>query len=477
MEKRMRFVWALSLLSALLVIGVQAYWLYNQYRYVVQAYSGELAVKIWQAGDREYEVREAEMKSSYTYVVNKSAKLQRSDSLSSRSRQVAFAMYLGVDSLQQLDVPKIISGDSAVLNLRWDANMAEDSLQSGIHRAVANLNNPFRKERLDSILSTVMPEVEYTIIDRPETDTTSHAASRWEKAGHIWQPRIRVSYAYSPLEGKSVWVDVKIPSQPVFRKMAVQLALAFGLVCILTGCLVFQVKTILRQKKLGELRESFVNTMIHELKRPVQTLKTFVAFLGNKEMCSDEAASGQVVQDAMFELDNLSAYLNKLKDMLHADNDATPLHITSFDLQELTARVIRLTPLPAGKKVSFSVVYDMGSSPSVEADPVHIANILDNLVENAIKYSGPEVAIEVRAFRKGRDFLLVVDDDGIGIPPAEQERVFDKFYRASNLPDKQIPGLGLGLSYVKLITEAHRGTVSLAGRSGGGTSVTLCFPQ
>ncbi|MDR1556296.1 MAG: HAMP domain-containing histidine kinase [Tannerellaceae bacterium] len=465
MEKRIRIVWALSLVSALLVIGVQGYWLYNQYRYVVDAFSEELAQKVRLAGDKEYALREASGNASYRYIITKKMEAEKTDTLDSQRQQIFFMLN------------RINGGESSVLNFTWDGKLPEDSLQAGIRRMFVNLDNPFRRERLDSILTTLIPDIAYTIQDYPAADTTFRIASSWEKTGDLLHPQIRVPYLYNPLEQKGVWINLEIPPQPIFRRMAVQLALGCGLILLLTGCLVFQIKTILRQKKLGELRESFVNTMIHELKRPVQTLKTFVSFLGNKEMRSDEAVTGQVVHDAMFELDNLSAYLNKLKDMLRADSETTPLHITFFDLQELTEKVIRLTLLPAGKKVTLSAVYEPEPLPPVEADPVHLANILDNLIENAVKYSGSEVAIEVRVCRSGRDFQLTVADNGIGILPNEREKVFDKFFRGSNLPDKQIPGLGLGLSYVKLITEAHGGAVSLSGGSGRGTSIHLSFPQ
>jgi two-component system phosphate regulon sensor histidine kinase PhoR len=175
-------------------------------------------------------------------------------------------------------------------------------------------------------------------------------------------------------------------------------------------------------------------------------------------------------------LDNLSAYLNKLKDMVRADNETTLLYPVRFDLQELMEKVVRLAYIPAGKGVKISTVYEI-ESPWIEADPVHIANILGNLIENAVKYSGTHVDIELKAKRKGKDLWLTVTDNGIGIPFAEQDKVFTKFYRGTNLPDKNIPGIGLGLSYVKLIMEAHHGNVLLNSRTGKGTSVTLYLPQ
>jgi two-component system phosphate regulon sensor histidine kinase PhoR len=478
MEKRIRIVWGLSLASALLVIGVQAYWLANQYEYVTDTFAGELAAKVWQAGEEEYGLRKQEKRLPYTYItIRDSSKYENRDSLSLQTHQVDFRMYKTEEDTLP-DTLLSLPAETGMMRLKWNTSMSGDSLQASILRAVVNMGNPFRRERMDSLLAALVPAgVSYALSEPPEGDTILPVHSHWSRTGGRLHPGLRAWYAYSPLEKKGVWIELRIPPQPVFRRMAIQLALSFGLILLLAACLIFQIRTILRQKKLSEMREGFVGTMIHELRRPVQTLKTFVAFLANKEMRADETLSEQVAQDAMFELDKLTAYLNKLKDMLRADTETSPLHITDFDLRELTEKVIRLTPRPAGKELTLTAVYELGASERIAGDPVHIANILDNLIENAVKYSGASVRIEVSVCRREREVRLSVADNGIGIPAGEQGKVFDKFYRGSNLPDKAIPGIGLGLSYVKLITEAHGGRIALGSRPGKGTTVTLSFPQ
>jgi len=442
MEKQIRIVWALSLVSALVVIGVQGYWLYNQYVYVIDGYMEEMAELVMQAGEQEFELRQTNKQPAKSFVMKKQSVVSQEAGSVNQGVSIAISMKAdsinsetAIDSLGEMPEPEML------FKFFFEPSLTDVALHAGINRAMLEMRNPFKQERLDSLLSELLPGVQYASVPWGEGDATYVA--HWEKAGGLLRP---------------------------------QLVLASGLILLLIGCLVFQIKTILRQKKLSELRESFVNTMIHELKRPVQTLKTFVAFLGDQEMRSDETVTRQVVQDSMFELDNLSAYLNKLRDMLNSDSETTPLHIVAFDLQELLEKVVRLTPTSAAKEVKLSVVCDL-DSPWVEADPVHVANILSNLIENAVKYSGQEVRISLKAVRRNRELCLSVSDNGFGIPLAEQEKVFAKFYRGSNLPDKNIPGLGLGLSYVKLITEAHRGTIRLSSRAGEGTSIQLCFPQ
>ncbi|NDW11909.1 sensor histidine kinase [Bacteroides sp. 214] len=500
MEKRIRVVWVLSLVSALLVIAVQLYWLYNQYQFVLNGYSEELAQKVYSAGEEEYAMRKG--KGQYSYIMNtKISNIADSGALED-SKHLSFA-YIQTDAQQNNEADSVLTDsirktillqaqhllDSvntdvkraveqpfslSGLSLWIDTDMSVDSIQHFVTVALTNNITPFREAAFDSILVAELSGNTFEIHPWAVGDTIYR--SSWKRQGSILSPRLEVAYAYSPFQRLGIVVNIPIKSQPLFARMAVQLLLAFGLILLLIGCLVFQIRTILKQKKIGEMRQNFVNTMIHELKRPVQTLKTFVAYLGDKEMRSNEVITAQVIQDSMFELDNLSAYLAKLKDMLRADSDQTPLNLVRFDLEELTDKVIRLIDVPQGKTVTFSKSFFM-DSPLIEADPIHLANVLNNLIENAIKYSNTKVHIDIKATRTGRELLLAISDDGIGIPLFEQEKVFAKFYRGANLPDSTIPGLGLGLSYVKLISEAHHGKVSLHSNVGCGTIITLSIPQ
>jgi len=558
MEKRIKIVWILSLVSALVLIGVQCYWLYTQYRYEVTTYIEKLAHDILAIGEEEYEIRKENRNGSFSYKIKRDTEFSDEGGKAKQNTIMAFSSEIsndeeseltktdtdtqesldslisemkgitlgvlkkkgGMVDLGNLDLYKIYPGkdpddilvsdllNNKLINLNIDLNdtgipdillsdkvdikritkeyitdysitfnpnMPERSIIDGMNRAFVNREVPFREEALDSLLKKQMPDMPYHLTFVEEKDSISIQSS-WEKGGTLFSPCIHVLYAYSPFERKGILIDAGIPPLPLFRQMAGQLLLALGLILLLIGCLIFQIKTILKQRKIGEMRQQFVNTMIHELKRPVQTLKTFVSFLGDKEMRSDEQMTGQVVQDSMFELDNLSAYLNKLKDMVRADDAETPLHLTRFDLRELADKVIRLTHIPAGKEVEFTTQFNMGS-PLIEADPIHVANVLSNLIENAIKYSGEKVEIIIQATRRANELWLTVADNGIGIPLVEQDKVFAKFYRGSNMPDLSIPGLGLGLSYVKLISEAHHGSVSLESSPGEGTSITLYLPQ
>jgi Osmosensitive K+ channel histidine kinase len=470
MKERIKIVWILSIFSALLVICMQGYWLYSQYVYSIDRYSSDLATQIGQIMLADYNERSQENKKAiaFNYSYNTINDISESETDSVQRIHKMLSMNLGVrDSLSP----------SSEMKMHIDTFKLEKGVDAFFRGAIDNYvteaKNPINKERIDSLVTAAFPDVSFTTTFI-KTDSIQWDMD-WQNIGTVLNPGIVLIYPYNPLEHNSLEFQIVIPHNPLLSQMSVQLFFGFCFILLLVGCLVFQIKTILKQKELGDLQYSFVNTMIHELKRPVQTLKMLISFLNDKQISTNET-SQQVVQDSLFELDNLSAYINKLRDMVHVDSEDTLLHKEHFNIEQMLEKVLRLIHIPSDKQVTFSTSYNL-DSPEVCADPVHFANILNNLVENAIKYSDKDVKIVINASMQNKDLLVTVSDNGIGIATAEQNHVFEKFYRGSNHPDGNIPGIGLGLSYVKLITKAHRGSVSLSSHVGEGTTVVINIPQ
>lgn len=466
MEKRIRLIYIVSLLAALVAIGVQGYWLYNQLRYEMQRYAEELAGKIEEIAEEEFQIRKQEaLVTKVTYVLHRNVEHNASPGLDDSTFSSAGLKFNLKDTTR-----------TDRINLQFDPSMSEDSLLVSVDRSIVNHFVPFSSARMDSLLKVRLPE--YSILcSATEAKDSLYFISSWQLSDDVILPSsLTVQYMYSPLDAKGLLLTVPLSFHPLLVRMGGQLGISFLLIGLLLFCLWFQISTILKQKKIGKMREDFVHTMIHELRRPVQALKMCISFLNDPAMRTDENTCREVTHDAIFELDNLSAYLGKLKDMVCAEGGSTPLAVSSFNLQELVEKVLRLIQIPSGKQVWFSTAYEPGVA-SLRADPVHLANVLSNLVENAIKYSGAEVRIRIVVKRIGKEIELSVEDDGFGISPAEQRKVFEKFYRSSHFSGKQIPGLGLGLSYVKQIVEAHHGKVSLKSRIGQGTKVIITLPQ
>ena len=484
MDKRIKIVWLLTIITSLLMMGGQAYWLYNQYGYSAEAYMQKLHQQILEAEDKEADIRFQHRQSSTEPLRSLEMNLSGwtrmdADSIKRPEPKSATTLtfyYRNKEEVDSAEIARLIEAKSDSVLVRDTfrvENISAELLMSASTLYTLQISNPFQESLLDSLLQSQNIRIANTRMIILDT-------LQWKgeylpfREGLVY--KMKIVYPYNPLEREALVGEVTIPLSPILQQMAWQLVASLFLILLLMYCLVYQIRTIMEQRKMDEMRKSFVNTMIHELKRPVQTLKMCIAFLNNKSMRTDEQMMDAVVQDAIFELDNLSAYLSKVRELTRADNEHTVLSTRTFDLVATIEKLIRLNNAPADKVVRFDTSFS--ETPLwVMADPVHIANCLSNLIENAVKYSGNEVCICIDASLKDNRLHLKVKDNGIGIPLQEQERVFEKFYRAQNIPDANLPGIGLGLSYVKLMVEAHGGTITLQSQQGKGTTFTIEIPQ
>ena len=484
MEQRIKIVWILTIVTLILMLGGQAYWLYNQYGYSAEAYMQKLHEHILEAEDKEADIRFQHRQISSEPLRSLGMNLSGWTSLGEdslkrpepRSSTTLTFYYRNKEDMDSAALAKLIEEESDSVLVRDTfqiEGVSTELLFTASTLYTLQISNPFQESLLDSLLQKQSIQVTNT---RRETLDTLQWKGSYIPFCERLAYKMKIVYPYNPLE-QEAWVgEVTIPLSPILRQMAWQLVASLFLILLLMYCLVYQIHTIMEQRKIDEMRKSFVNTMIHELKRPVQTLKMCIAFLNNKSMRTDEQMMDAVVQDAIFELDNLSAYLSKVRELTRADNEHTILSTRTFDLVATVETLIRLNNAPADKAVRFETSFS--DTPLwVMADPVHIANCLSNLIENAVKYSGNEVCIGIDASLKDNRLYLKVHDNGIGIPLQEQERVFEKFYRAQNIPDTNLPGIGLGLSYVKLMVEAHGGSITLQSQLGKGTTFTIEIPQ
>ena len=473
MGKQIKLVWILTIVTALLVIGGQVYWLHHQYTYTALAYMARLNDTLLVLQDKDFTLA---LDTNHSIkMVDENQAAEDSDLVKLRyslkmnfdkgkaESYVRFSKLYDTDSLGNLHL--VDSFNVTGLSL--------DEVMNASLRYTKFVDRPFDLQALDSLF--ISHHIHATDLQLVKLDSFL-----WKGTYVVEQScmryRMKFVYPYNPFVRDAVTGYIDLPTNPLLKEMGWQLVGSLVLILLLIFCLIYQIRTILKQYKLDELRKGFVNTMIHELKRPVQTLKMCVAFLNNKRMRKDEQMMDEVVKDSMFELDNLSAYLVKVREMTRADDEQTPLSVRSFNLSETLEKLLRLTVIPADKHVRFET--RLTPDPLwITADPVHLTNSISNLVENAIKYSGNEVCIRISASLAEGKLVIQVADNGFGISSQDQLHIFDKFYRSEQMVGRGLPGMGLGLSYVKLMVEAHGGTVDVESILGKGSVFTLEIPQ
>lgn len=356
----------------------------------------------------------------------------------------------------------------------------EASAYKTIRQTVTELNQS-RQEQPDSDGRTRTLQSKYSLnhsYDSVGSQVTVADSIMWEptvlRHASVFDPTIKVSVPYSELERKSVVVTCHLPVARIFHEMLGSLIIVALLSMFLIVCLVLQFATILKFSRLDNMRNSFITTMIHELKRPISTLKMCVSGLDNERMMEDPSIKKEILSETRISLDNLSAYFSKLRDITFNNVEQIPLNIQTINLHDLFRAVADATLLPPEKTVVIRNDIDM--TIEVSADRSHLYNILNNLVENAVKYSGRSVEITATASGIDGYVEIAVSDNGSGISAGDIRHIFKRFYRGKASAGEQ-PGMGLGLAYVRLLVDAHGGEITVKSVEGEGTCFTIRLPQ
>ncbi len=349
----------------------------------------------------------------------------------------------------------------------------ERDAYDALERFQVDARSPFHAARINSLLNKKgVKAKEITVV---QADSMVWSASRINHASRL-HPEITVSYPYDIFEREVVNVTLAVGVSPVIMKMLDTLLISLVLSGLLITCLIVQITTIRKQHKLEKLRQDFIHIMIHELKRPISTLKMCVSFMHNDKLMQDKESKEAIISDSYHELDNLSSYFSKLRDLTFSDVTEIPLTLSAFSLRGAMQECIEKLSIPHGKSAAINIA--PGADIVMTADRMYFVNIISNLLENALKYSGDKVRVEISYWETNDDSIVIsVKDNGFGIPKSDCKYVFDKFFRSQAVTNKGILGMGLGLAYVKLLVSAHKGSIEVESEKVTGTIFTIKLPQ
>ncbi|TFH39012.1 MAG: HAMP domain-containing histidine kinase [Bacteroidia bacterium] len=355
-----------------------------------------------------------------------------------------------------------------------------ESIMGRILYDTPELSERINQEELDLLISSTLHRLgidmryEYVIEDGDEEILTSNDYSENSSV----RKYLRQLFPNDPVPGQ-YRLTLYFPKENKYLLSQVGF---IGLSSILiTLVLIFFSATnliiILRQKRLSEIRNDFINNMTHELKTPISTI-----FLASQMMSDNTIPNNQK------NLDNISKILNdeslrlkyQVEKVLQAsvfDHGSMELNFVETDIHRLLNAITdNFTLLLSNRGGSMKRKFD-AVSPVAIVDEVHFSNLISNLIDNAIKYSSetPELMITTRNSRS--DLIITVSDKGIGIKRDDLKRIFEKFYRVPTGNIHNVKGFGLGLSYVKKVIEEHGGTIKVSSQVNRGTTFELTLPK
>ena len=261
----------------------------------------------------------------------------------------------------------------------------------------------------------------------------------------------------------------------ILSHMAFTMATSGGLMLVLILCFGYTIFSILRQKKISEMKTDFINNMTHEFQTPVSTPMIASEALRDDEIIQDKKRVAKLASIIYEENARLGSHIERVLNIARIEKNDFKLDIKPVDVNELITAVLDSMSLKL-QKYNATVTLQLDAKYAViNADELHVTNVLYNLVDNAIKYSRNAPDITVSTLNRNADLIIRVADKGIGMTRDQQSRIFEQFYRVptGNLHD--VKGFGLGLSYVNTIVKRLGGVISVRSEKDKGSEFELKF--
>ena len=277
------------------------------------------------------------------------------------------------------------------------------------------------------------------------------------------------------VNGTKAGAIVKIPPPAIFRSMLKILIVSILIFFLIIACMIYEVKVFLTQRQLHQLRNDFVHALSHDMKTPLATIHSVLISLQNGSLDAHPEKKREFGSIAVEQILDLQSIVDQILTVAYIDRKQLALNRQEINLPEMIRSLIDKFRVRKGKNIEFCEKYNLKEKP-VYADPFYLKNAISNLIDNAIKYSGDAVKIDIECTAGDKQICISVKDNGFGISKSDRQKIFVRFERGAEIKRKRISGFGLGLNYVKCVIEAHGGTVALVSRESAGSEFTVTIP-
>ena len=271
---------------------------------------------------------------------------------------------------------------------------------------------------------------------------------------------------------------VKFPNKRSYLVREMPLSILFSiLLFIAIAFFIYAMTVILKQRRLSEMQKDFINNMTHEFKTPISTIRISADVFKSHALEQKDLRLLRYANIIKEQNQRLDRQVEKVLQLAKVEKDGFHLKKEKVDLKELLENIlpgvsIRVQDLGGKVELRYQAKGTM-----IKADILHLANVVHNLLDNAIKYRKGDPIILITVFEEGKALCLRIKDEGIGIPKQHQKRIFDKFFRVPTGDLHDVKGFGIGLYYVHQICRSHGWKISLESQEGQGTVVNLFIPK
>lgn len=275
------------------------------------------------------------------------------------------------------------------------------------------------------------------------------------------------------------FLSIFFPNQNKYllRTMWLLLTISAMFILVIIFSFSFTVSTIIRQKKVSEIKNDFINNMTHELKTPISTISLACQALKDPDIKNRVGIVDNYINVIADENKRLAMVVENVLRTAVMDKGELKLKITEINVNEVVDQVLQNMKLQLEQRGGSFITDLQADRPMVQADMVHITNVVFNLVDNALKYTEKIPVIKVGTRNEANGLVVFVEDNGIGISKENQRKIFDKLYRVPTGNIHNVKGFGLGLSYVKAIVDKHNGWITVQSELNKGSRFEIHIPH
>lgn len=245
---------------------------------------------------------------------------------------------------------------------------------------------------------------------------------------------------------------------------------------IISAAFFITIRTLIKQKKLSEIKSDFINNMTHEFKTPLATISLAVDALKNEKVSGDKEKTNYFTGIIKEENKRMNKQVESILQAALLDKQKVELNLKQLSAHSLITAAVNNITLPIEEKEGKLVLAMEATNDMILADEVHFTNLINSLLDNAVKYSKEHPVVKLSTTNVGHSLKIKIEDNGIGMNKETLHRIFEKFFRAHTGNIHNVKGFGLGLSYVKAMVEAHKGTIKADSTLGRGSCFILQIP-
>lgn len=280
------------------------------------------------------------------------------------------------------------------------------------------------------------------------------------------------------LKDSEYYIKVNFPERPIVTSIMITIwATALIILTMVIIFFAFTLHVILKQRRQSEFQKSFINNLAHEFKTPISTINISAQVLQEDDIVHEPKRLKNYAVVIANEVNRLRTQVNKILEIASLETNEMVLFREEFDINDLLEDIIMAFEVNVKKNSGLVIRNSLANTCVIYADKVHFINVINTMLDNALKYSNQNPIIEVESNCTEARTYIKIKDNGVGIPKEYQKRVFDKFFRVPTGDVHNVKGYGLGLNYVKMVAKAHGWHITVDSEVDKGSIFTITFPK